>query len=479
MNLKTDSFNSKAILINASISLLVGMFLSKQWILAETFDGKDFTGRVLSLVLLFTIFFLSKRISIQTSFLIPLFIGLSFFHERILLKVYLESNYPDIIYFIVLTIYLLLSTSILQVESSSKRQVLHLLLPLSVGLCTGLLVYSDWTISLITGAAVLIILFKTEISQSLLKASSFLILSICIFISVTTTPAQASPRQGKYFDPVVSSFETSLRKYDITHWKGNYWFFADGHNQFSTADSWLYFEPLVHPVMSHHEQPKNILVIGGENGMAISELLKYDIARIDLLPIDSALVQFSKSHPLLSKFNAQSLESKNVHVKSHDIFRTLSQGKVQYDVIIVDLPDPKSLLINQFYTTEFYELCYQKLEVDGLLVTQAGSPYFATRSFFMLEETLRKSGLHTLRYHNQIMTIGEWGWVIGSKKPIEEQAIIDSFKNGKISTKWLNQEAIKMMFSFGKPQIQMEGVEVNSLKNPILFRAYSKGNWQL
>ena len=73
--------------------------------------------------------------------------------------------------------------------------------------------------------------------------------------------------------------------------------------------------------------------------------------------------------------------------------------------------------------------------------------------------------------------------VIGSKS-LEADSLKKSLKGltfDKITTRWINKEAMLMMTSFGKditldPE---ETIEVNSIHNPVLFKYYMKGNWDL
>ena len=50
-----------------------------------------------------------------------------------------------------------------------------------------------------------------------------------------------------------------------------------------------------------------------------------------------------------------------------------------------------------------------------------------------------------------------------------------------IPSRWLNNEAMLLMTSFGK-DITLdaeESVEINSIHNPVLFKYYLNGNWDL
>jgi spermidine synthase len=119
------------------------------------------------------------------------------------------------------------------------------------------------------------------------------------------------------------------------------------------------------------------------------------------------------------------------------------------------------------------------------LITQATSPYYTTKAFECINISMQKGGFATAQLHNQIMTLGEWGWVIGAKQldsqKLNEGLLKIDFKN--IQTQWLNQSAMRLMTSFGKKDFffnpKFDTIEVNTIHNPVLYRYYLKQNWEL
>ena len=74
----------------------------------------------------------------------------------------------------------------------------------------------------------------------------------------------------RYRDRVVYSEQTRYQKIVLTKGEGNYWLFLNGNQQLSTFDEELYHEPLVHPIMQLHNNPRSILVLGGGESIPIS-----------------------------------------------------------------------------------------------------------------------------------------------------------------------------------------------------------------
>lgn len=286
-----------------------------------------------------------------------------------------------------------------------------------------------------------------------------------------------SARQNKFSDLVIFSDYTRESKIDVTTWRGNYWYYINNQNRLSSVDDYLYHEPLVHPAMNIKPDAKRILILGGEFGGALKEVVKYpNIEKIIMLPADIDLLNKIKSNQLFAILSDDSWNDPRVEVYDEDIFRYMSETDDLFDVIISDLPDPNSLLHNQYYTQEFFKLCLDRLNTAGLMVTQAGSPYFATKAYYSIIKTMTQSGFNTVPYHNQILTLGEWGWVLGSKDYVFEEEIREKEFNVK-PVKWINKEAMRMMLSFGKITVDTSGTKLNTIKNPVTFKYYTAGNW--
>ena len=86
--------------------------------------------------------------------------------------------------------------------------------------------------------------------------------------------------------------------------------------------------------------------------------------------------------------------------------------------------------------------------------------------------------------HNQVISMGEWGWIIGAKENNITQELLKKriqslhFKN--VKTEWINNEAMQLITSFGKETIlNPEDIDINKIHNPVLYQYYLKGNWDL
>jgi spermidine synthase len=288
--------------------------------------------------------------------------------------------------------------------------------------------------------------------------------------------------QSLYKDKIVYQEQSNYQKITVTQWKEHYWLYINGNQQLSTFDEFLYHEPMVHPVMALTPEHKDILIIGGGDGFNVKELLKYeDINKITVVDLDPAMTKLGKEFEGLVRYNEKSLHDAKVNIINDDGFTFLEKRNHYYDLIIIDLPDAKNIELNKLYSLEFYQMAYQSLRPNGHLITQAGSPYYATKAFYCIDKTMKAAGFHNLQLHNQVLTLGEWGWIIGSKK-LSKQKMINIMENASyknLHTKWFNNETIKLMTSFGKPMIDTTGVEINTINSPILYKYYLDGNWDL
>lgn len=291
--------------------------------------------------------------------------------------------------------------------------------------------------------------------------------------------------QRNYRDKIVLDLQTRYQKIVITQWKNDYWLYLNKNLQFSTYDEPLYHEVLVHPAMSLHPNPMHVGVLGGGDGCAVREILKHDAVRqVSLVDLDPEMVRLGKTNDVLLRTNDSSFYDPKVTAYSDDAFHFMDTTNTLFDVLIIDLPDPRNVELSRLYSYEFYEMCKRHLRPGGLLITQAGSPYFAPKSFACIDTTLKKAGYSTLSMHNNIVTMGEWGWVVGSTDSIAPDEMVrrmEQFDYESLDLRWLNTSAIRQITSFGKQYFQTFGDELkpNHIHDPVLYRYYLNGTWDL
>jgi spermidine synthase len=333
-------------------------------------------------------------------------------------------------------------------------------------------------------ALLLVFVYRNEIKTNGLKVVSAVlgVISLLICCFYYSPQIMLYGEQKQYKDKIVYRKESPYQKLVVTEWLDSYWLYINGNLQLSTQDEFLYHEPMTHPVMQLSKVHKDILVIGGGDGFNVKEILKYtEVEHITVVDLDPAMTELGSTYPPFVAGNENSLNHPKVAILNEDGFVFLQKSKQFYDVIIVDLPDAKGIDLNKLYTKEFYELAQLHLRPNGHIVTQAGSPYFATRAFHCIDKTIKSANFSTLKIHNQVMSMGEWGWIIGSKALTTEQMIhalhADNFP--QVKTKWINAAAVDLITSFGMPLADTTAIEINTINDPVLYQYQLKANWDL
>ncbi len=286
--------------------------------------------------------------------------------------------------------------------------------------------------------------------------------------------------QSRYLDRVVFQQQTPYQKIVLTRYKADHWLYLNGHLQLSTFDEYLYHEPMVHSAMGLHRHPQRVLILGGGDGCALREVLQYAaVEEVVLVDLDPAMTVLGSQHPVFREMNRNAFDDPRLVVRNEDGFNYLADTPDFFDVILIDFPDPKTIDLNRLYTLEFYRFCYRHLRPGGILITQAGSPYYAPRAFAAIDTTLQTAGFQTLPLHNQVMTMGEWGWILANKEMPRDtlKARLRQLPLQGLSLRWLNAEALYLITSFGKNWRPVPDPEINTLHNQVIYRYYKEGDW--
>src|SRR6202035_5715265 len=114
----------------------------------------------------------------------------------------------------------------------------------------------------------------------------------------------------------------------LTRWKGDLRLFLNSHLQFSSRDEYRYHEALVHPGLAWLPGARRVLVLGGGDGLAVREILKYpDVQSITLVDLDPEMTGLLSTHSYLVTLNGRSLTNARVHVINADAFLWLQQNR--------------------------------------------------------------------------------------------------------------------------------------------------------
>lgn len=297
--------------------------------------------------------------------------------------------------------------------------------------------------------------------------------------------------------PVIFSQKTRYQRLTITRWSDDVRLYIDGNLQFSSADEHRYHESLIHPAFAAREQlasgldsglasglasgpARRVLVLGGGDGLAVRELLRYPgVDHIDLVDLDPEMTRLFRDTPALAELNTGSLADPRVTVHNADAMQWLEQarsGEPQleaWDIIVIDLPDPNNLSLGKLYTRAFYRLVRDVLAPDGVAVIQSTSPYLSPRAFWCIVATLDAADMHPLPYHAHVPSFGDWGFALAARSPLRPPSGLAFELPEPDDLRFLSPELVPTLFAFPADQ-QPREVEINRLDTQMLVRYYDQ-----
>lgn len=334
------------------------------------------------------------------------------------------------------------------------------------------LVQSSFAIGLINifVATINVMIFKDHLpNYKNMLLLCFGILALLITLILYGTYITRFAEKHLYFDQVIYSTQTPYQKLVVTRSAvtREQRLYIDGHIQFSSRDEYRYHENLVHPVLSVPGSRKNVLILGGGDGLAAREVLKYDdIELIHLVDIDPEMLRIGRELPILTRLNEKSLSAKKLTAFSEDAFSFINKPGINYDRVIIDMPDPHNEAINKLYSREFYTMIKRRMSPEGVVVTQSSSPFFTRQVFWCIENTLGSVFNHTLSYHTSLPSFGIWGFNMARINT----GFPDAF-SFDIPTRSITNDSMMASRVFTK-DIAKVSTPVNSIMEPKLYQLY-------
>ncbi|THU40908.1 polyamine aminopropyltransferase [Niastella caeni] len=315
--------------------------------------------------------------------------------------------------------------------------------------------------------------FGKEIRRiSAVKATAILILITQLVAFVFSERILNYSETLTYNDHVIFATSSPYQRIVLTKNKRELRLFLNGNLQFSSADEYRYHEALIHPGLQALQQPRQVLVLGGGDGLAVREILKYpSVTSVTLVDLDEKMTQLFSSNSILMELNQGSLKNAKVKVLNEDAFMFLKNNSTKYDFIVIDFPDPSNFSIGKLYSNTFYRLLQKALADSGVAVIQSTSPYVAPKSFWCIDETIRSVGFHTAPYHNLVPSFGEWGYILAFKRP--SYTVPVSWLPG---LKFLSSDIAQQMFVFPQDMRTKQPLAVNKLNNQVLVN-YFEEEW--
>lgn len=308
-----------------------------------------------------------------------------------------------------------------------------------------------------------------------LKGAIVIVLLLIAFIKADSLTTLAE--DGLFTDNIIYTKTSPYQRIVVTTGKTGYALFLNGNLQFNSFDEYRYHEALVHPAFAAYEgEPKRVLVLGGGDGLALREILKYKtVETVSLVDLDPEMTSISDHVPALRALNQNAFDDPRVSVTNADAFVWLDNTAIEpFDIAIVDFPDPNNFALGKLYSTRFYNLLKAKLRPDSTVVIQCTSPLIARRSFWSIINTLEATGFSVKPFKTTVPSFGVWGYALVKMQPFETPKNVPK----GIELRFLNDDTFASLFEFPNDMTKPEGeIEVNRLDNQALVRYY-EAEWR-
>ena len=283
---------------------------------------------------------------------------------------------------------------------------------------------------------------------------------------------------------VVYNKRSQYQNIMVTLNKGNIQLFLDGHLQFAAHDEHRYHESLIYPPFYLKDNVKTVLIMGGGDGLAVREILKFkSVEKIVLVDLDPRMTELAKHFTPLSRLNQKSFHHPKVEIHNQDAYKYLGTTPLTFDVIYADFPDPHDASLAKLYSIEFYHFVKRRLAKDGIVLTQATSPLHAKKAFWCIGKTLKSVFKNVSSYHVNVPSMGDWGFHIATlhemnpKKLISKESPSISNRWKEISYRFFSKEIFRQSLTFAKDSRlnHQDDVKINNFMEPILYDYHRQG----
>lgn len=228
----------------------------------------------------------------------------------------------------------------------------------------------------------------------------------------------------------------------------------DGVMQTTELDGYIYNEMISHISVVTHENPKNVLIIGGGDCGVANELSKYkELESIDMVEIDKIVVD--ECVDKLPMISGNASKDERINFLFEDGIKFVKNKKKCYDVAIVDSSDPIGPA-EVLFSEEFYVDLKNSLKEDGIMVCQSQSPIFHKEVLKRTRNILKKHFPIVKTYKAVVPSYpgGMWSFTLASFKYDPLKANLERLVK---NTKYINKDIF--ISSFSLPNFMKEDLE--------------------
>lgn len=146
----------------------------------------------------------------------------------------------------------------------------------------------------------------------------------------------------------------------------------DGAFMTSERDEFFYHEPMIHLPAITHGDVRQALVVGGGDGGAAHNLLRYpQMQRVVLAELDREVIDMARQW--LPAVHRGAFDDPRLDIRLGDGRAFIEGCEAQFDQIVLDLTDPFGPAV-ALYTRQFYRACQRALKPGGVISLHIQSP---------------------------------------------------------------------------------------------------------
>jgi spermidine synthase len=236
----------------------------------------------------------------------------------------------------------------------------------------------------------------------------------------------------------IKQIESKYGKITVTEKSGQHNFFENSNLSFIIPDI-QGVEEKVHLVMSYHDNPKTVLLLGGIS-QEIKELYKYDLDNITFVELDPLLLETAAkfmSHDYSLYFKERSVTSVFT-----DTRRYIKNTDEKYDVIILNSGEPNTLFANRYFTKEFYDRVKMRLNDGGIFsFSVTSSPNYLSGSMYFMQSSIYQT-LRAAFKNIKLISSGSLTFIASEDadlSSLDELTLFDRFTSRDLNNIYFNE----------------------------------------
>ncbi|MFA6316598.1 MAG: polyamine aminopropyltransferase [Elusimicrobiota bacterium] len=220
----------------------------------------------------------------------------------------------------------------------------------------------------------------------------------------------------------------------------------DGMTMVSDRDEFVYHETIAHVPLCVHPRPRRVLVIGGGDGGSVREVLRHRcVESCALVEIDGLVVEASRR---FLPGTAVALGDPRCRILIEDGVKFVRRTQERFDVVIVDSTEPFGPA-KALFGPSFYKDVRRVLTPEGIVVSQAGSPFYEIGTIKNLMSILKPVFRVARPFLLTNMTYpgGLWAFTFASKGPHPLRGLKAGRARGLKGLRWYSPDMHRSAFS--------------------------------